>query len=226
MNTLASYTIPDAGKSVLLTIDVQKDFTEADGTSPIPGTKSCTRAMKQILEAYRRNNLPIVHVIRLYKTDGTNADLCRRASIESGKRIVEPNSSGAELVEEFKLAANLRMDAHALLAGEIQQIGEREWLMYKPRWDAFHNTPLEEHLRSLKVTTVVIVGCNFPNCPRSTAYGASMRDFRVALVRDAISGIYERGLQELMNIAVETPTVEEWIRELDGASSSIAAQHS
>ena len=31
-------------------------------------------------------------------------------------------------------------------------------------------------------------GCNFPNCPRTSIYEASERDFRVVLARDAISG--------------------------------------
>jgi nicotinamidase-related amidase len=74
--------------------------------------------------------------------------------------------------------------------------------MYKPRWDAFYGTPLEEHLRRLGVTTVSVIGCNFPNCPRSTIYGASMRDFRLAAFTDAISGIYEKGIAELKNIGV------------------------
>jgi hypothetical protein len=29
----------------------------------------------------------------------------------------------------------------------MQEIGEREWVMYKPRWGAFFETPLHDHLR-------------------------------------------------------------------------------
>ena len=86
-------------------------------------------------------------------------------------------------------------------------------VIYKPRWDGFHDTPLESHLRSLSVTTAVIVGCNFPNCPRATAYGASMRDFRVALLRDAVSGVYPRGLAELNNISIDTPKTNAWTQQ-------------
>jgi nicotinamidase-related amidase len=56
---------------------------------------------------------------------------------------------------------------------------------------------------------VVFCGCNFPNCPRTSIYEASERDFRVVLVRDAVSGLYERGEQELLNIGVQLMTTGE-----------------
>jgi nicotinamidase-related amidase len=83
--------------------------------------------------------------------------------------------------------------------------------MFKPRWDAFYGTPLEQHLRELAVSTVVVVGCNFPNCPRATIYGASMRDFRAVLIADAVSGVYEQALLELNRIGVATPSSEEYL---------------
>lgn len=212
MSNHSMYTTPEVAQSALLTIDMQKDFVEHDGASPIEGTTKCVPAITRVLAAYRKRKLPIVHVVRLYEPSGSNADLCRRDLIESGKQLVTPGSPGAELVSNFTLGLDVKLDPASLLAGQMQPIHDREWLMFKPRWDAFYNTQLESHLRSLKVTTVVIVGCNFPNCPRTTAYGASMRDFRVVLLRNAVSGVYEQGLQELNNIGIETPTVAEWAR--------------
>jgi nicotinamidase-related amidase len=49
---------------------------------------------------------------------------------------------------------------------------------------------------------VVVCGCNFPNCPRTTIYEASERDFRIVLTEDATSVIYDKALQELKNIGV------------------------
>jgi nicotinamidase-related amidase len=86
--------------------------------------------------------------------------------------------------------------------------------MYKPRWGAFYGTPLEEHLRSLGVNTVIIAGCNFPNCPRTTIYEASERDFRIVLAQDATSQTYEKGLEELNSIDVsimDTDTCIGWL---------------
>ena len=56
---------------------------------------------------------------------------------------------------------------------------------------------------------MVFCGCNFPNCPRTSIYEASERDFRVVLVRDAVSGLYERGERELTNIGVHLMSASE-----------------
>lgn len=209
------YVAPVAAQSALLTIDVQNDFTRPGAPAEIPGTEACLPAMRRVLEGYRRRRLPIVHVVRLYRPDGSNADLCRRTKIEDGSAIVAPGSPGAELPDALKPNPAVRLEAEQLLSGSLQPWTENEWVLYKPRWDAFYATPLETHLRELGVTTVVVVGCNFPNCPRATVYGASMRDFRIALVADAVSGVYEQGLQELRNIGVSVMSTEgclDWLQ--------------
>jgi len=212
------YTSPIPQSSALLTIDVQRDFTEPGAVAEIAGTRDRLPAMQRVLEAYRQRRWPIIYVVRLYLADGSNADLCRREAIRSGNRAVLPASPGAELADGLKPSPRVRLDADALLSGKLQRLVEHEWAMYKPRWDAFYGTPLEQHLRDLGVTTVVIVGCNFPNCPRTTVYGASMRDFRVVLIADAVSGVYEQGLKELQGIGVATPSVEEYLADIGCAA--------
>ena len=81
--------------------------------------------------------------------------------------------------------------------------------MYKPRWGAFFQTPLEEHLLTLGVTSIAFAGCNFPNCPRASMYEASERDFRIVLVADAVSGLYDRGQEEMSGIGVILMTAEQ-----------------
>jgi nicotinamidase-related amidase len=195
-----AFTRPVPRESALLTIDVQEDFA-----GQIPGTRECVPAMRRVLDAYRQQGLPIVHVVRLYLSDGSNADLCRR----DVHGVVTPGSDGAELVAELKPECSVRLGAGPLLNGELQELRKNEYAMYKPRWDAFHGTPLEEHPRKRGVTTVSVVGCNFPSCPRATIYGAGMRDFRINIFVDAISGVYDRGLEELRNIGVATMRSEE-----------------
>ncbi|MBV9745519.1 MAG: cysteine hydrolase [Acidobacteriia bacterium] len=215
---VTKYTAPSPLRSALLTIDMQRDFTIPGSTAEVPGTAERVPAMGRVVQAYRRHGLPIVHIVRLYRPDGSNVDLCRRELLEGGASIVLPGSEGAELVAGLKPNADCRLDADALLGGNPQEFGMNEWAMYKPRWDAFFGTPLDRHLAALDVTTVAIVGCNFPNCPRATVYSASMRDYRVVLIADAVSGVYERGIEELNRIGVSTPSAEEYIAWLDRAT--------
>lgn len=209
------YTTPVPMRAALITIDVQNDFTLEGAPARIAGTAEVIPAMRVAVDAFRAASRPIVHVIRLYKADGSNADACRRTLVERGAAIARPGSEGAELVDALKPAAHHRLDDERLLAGEMQQIGPKEWVLYKPRWSAFHATRLDAALQDLGVNTIVVSGCNFPNCPRSTIYDASGRDYRIVLLSDAISGLYEKGLQELANIGVvnmSSGQVSEWLR--------------
>ena len=194
-------------RSALLTVDVQRDFYAADAPALISGTSECLPAMRTVVDAFRRSGTPIVHVVRLYEADGSNAEAVRRPLL-AGKSIVRPGTPGSQVAPELLPAPGVELDPATLLAGQLQQIGEAEWLMYKPRWGAFYRTPLEAHLRSHEVSSVTVVGCNFPNCPRTTVYEASERDFATTLVADAVSGTYERGLKELAGIGTRVLTAD------------------
>ena len=199
MNT---YTEPHLLKSALITIDTQNDFTLDNAPAHISGTQAVIPNMRCLLDVYRDRALPIVHVIRLYTPDGSNAELCRRQQVEQGIQIVAPHTQGAELVQALKPDAALRLDTNLLLSGGFQHIGDNEYIMYKPRWGAFYATQLESFLRQRDVDTLVFCGCNYPNCPRTSIYEASERDFRLVVVSDALSQLYARGEQELENIGV------------------------
>ena len=204
-------TAPHIEKSALITIDTQNDFTLEDAPAQITGTADVVSNMVRLLKFYRKNGLPIVHVIRLYLRDGSNVDLSRKKIIEEGKEIVAPESNGAELVNELKPDSSIKLKSGELLSGKAQQISSNEFVMYKPRWGAFYGTILEEFLKEREVDTVVFSGCNYPNCPRTSIYEASERDFRIVLVKNAMSQLYPKGEEEMLNIGVnllETRDIE------------------
>jgi len=204
-----SYTEPHPDSAALLTIDVQRDFSLPGAPLEIAGTMDVAPRIRRLLGAFRAAGGLIVHVVRLYQEDGGNADPVRRAAVEGGQRMVAPRSDGAELLDELKPDPALRLDAAALLRGEFQRLAKNEFVMYKPRWGAFYGTSLEAFLRDRGIDTIVLTGCNFPNCPRTTIYEASERDFRIVAVTDAISGAYDRGIEELRNIGVLALTTDE-----------------
>ncbi|MEV4512647.1 isochorismatase family cysteine hydrolase [Dactylosporangium sp. NPDC049525] len=184
---------PQWDKAALLTIDTQVDFVEG-GASPIPGTAAVVPAVASIAAAFRAAGRPIVHVVRLYQ--GDDVDLARRTLLDGGAPIVRPGTPGSQVVPQLLPPAAPDLDPAALLDGGLQQLGPGEWAMWKPRWGAFYRTDLERFLRQLDVSTVVVAGCNFPNCPRAAVIEASERDFRIVIAADAISGVDDRHLQE------------------------------
>ncbi|MBI4399359.1 cysteine hydrolase [Candidatus Micrarchaeota archaeon] len=207
------YTKPDNDRMALITIDVQNDFTLKNAPLEIKGTLEIVPKIVTLLNKFREKQKPIIHVIRLYKEDGTNAELCRKKMIEEGKKAAVPGSEGSELVKELKPNPN-KLNFEKLLKGELQEISKNEHIIYKQRWGAFYNTKLEETLRNKGVTTLVFAGCNFPNCPRTSIYEASERDFKIIVIKDAISGIYDKDMAELENIGCEIISLEDFMKKV------------
>jgi nicotinamidase-related amidase len=199
---MSNYTKPQFDSAAIITIDVQRDTLDGQPLE-ISGTSAALPNIKLLLELFRQKSSPIVHVVRIYKKDGSNVDLCRKEAIEGGVPWIIEDSNGCQLAGELFTPDNVELDSSLLLSGRIQKVSPNEVIIYKPRWGAFYKTSLEEHLRVLGVTTLVFTGCNFPNCPRTSIYEASERDFRIVLATDAVSGLYKRGQQEMKNIGVE-----------------------
>jgi len=199
---------PRFGSSALLTIDTQADTLDGQPLE-IAGSSAAVPNIARLARAFRRAGRPIVHVVRLYKADGSNAEACRRQLVRGETPVLRPGTTGRLLAPGLLDEGAPELDDGLLLAGGIQRLGENEVAMYKPRWGAFFQTPLEAHLRSLGVDTLVFAGCNFPNCPRTSVYEASERDYGVALVDDAVSGLYDRGREEMRAIGVSLPGTQE-----------------
>ncbi|MDQ0381707.1 cysteine hydrolase family protein [Amycolatopsis thermophila] len=201
------YTRPEFSRSALLTIDLQQDFLD------IPGTRAVLPAVRRLTRAFLDAGRPVVHAVRLYRPDGSNAERCRRATIAAGSTMAAPGSAGSQLADGLGGV----LDHETLLAGEVQEFRPGEYAMYKPRWSAFFRTPLAEHLAP--VTTVVVTGANYPNCPRSTLIEATELDFRTVAVRDAISGWADAADRELAGLGIACLPEAEVLSGLAGVTA-------
>jgi nicotinamidase-related amidase len=220
---MTEHNIPEREKAALLTVDLQRDFVRGDSPVRATGAGLVLPRVKAILETFRARRAPIFHAVRLYRPDGSNVDLCRRAAVEEGLRVLMPGTLGAELLDEVRPKGSPRLDSLSLLSGEFQEIADQEWVFYKPRWGAFFNTGLEDSLRARGITTLVVSGCNFPTGTRASIYEACARDFRVVVVSDAVSDASDEGLRELGRMGAYLMTAEACLDWLRGAQSSSAA---
>jgi len=205
------FTEPHFNRSALLLIDTQLDFLDG-GASPIGGTTERLSLMMELVQAYREAGLPIIHVVRLY--EGDDIDLVRRRSLVPDGQVVRAGSRGADLPTELRLDPTTRLDADLLLSGRFQQVGPNEVIMWKPRWSAFYRTPLDAHLTDLDIDTVVIAGCNFPNCPRATIFDASERDLRIVIADDAVSQTTPERLSDAEAIGARRASAAQVIQRL------------
>ena len=202
---------PRMAAAALLTIDVQADTLD-DGALPVAGTSVAVPQIAALCQAFREAGRPIVHIVRLYRADGANAEPMRRDLVRNTP-IFRPGTPGRLLAPGLTPQPATELDDELLLSGRPQMLGAKEIVLYKPRWGAFFGTELDEHLRAHAVNTVVVTGANFPNCPRTTIYEASERDYRILLAEDAISGLYDQARTELHGIAVTLSSSAQVIEE-------------
>lgn len=207
-----AYTAPDFRTAALMVIDVQKDTLDGQPFE-VPGTSRILPNISRLIEAFRASRRLVVFIVRLYRPDGSNVDLCRRKEVEEGRAVFIAGSEGSQIPPPL-LSPDIRLDHQLLMAGGIQYLGREEVILYKPRWGAFYGTLLVEFLTSRHISTLIFTGCNFPNCPRASIYEASERDFRIVLVKDAVSGLCRRGMREMENIGVALLTTNAVLKSL------------
>lgn len=216
MNQTNPHLAAQYDRCALITIDVQNDTLDG-GTFEIPGTSVILPQIHRLCQAFRRAGRPIVHVIRIYTPDARDADRCRRTALLAGKPLLLRGSAGRRPADALLPDPTIRIDDDLLLSGKIQTLGPEEGILFKPRWGAFYRTALESLLNEKNISTLVITGCNFPNCPRATIIEASERDFRIAAVVDAISGITPSDMRWLETIGVTNVTTDSVYRHLQEA---------
>ena len=93
-------TDPQFDSAALVIIDTQQDVLD-DGALTIAGTSAAVPAMGHVLQAFREAERPIVHIVRIYEQDGSNADLCRRGLLRDGAPILIRNSPGSQIAGEL-----------------------------------------------------------------------------------------------------------------------------
>ena len=218
------FTAPEYDKSALITIDIQND-TLNRRPFEVPGTSDILSTVGSVAQSFRMAKRPIVHILRIYEQDGTNADRCRRSALKMGKKLFIRGSNGRRVADPLLPDTSVKFDDELLLGGGVQQLGPLEFAIYKPRWGAFFRTPLESFLAEQGISTLVFCGSNFPNCPRTSIYEAGERDFRLVVVEDGVSGLHSRGKEELEKIGVRLITSDEMIGKMalhQGASHAVS----
>jgi len=71
------------------------------------------------------------------------------------------------------------------------KVTERDHIIPKSTYSAFHGTALEDKLRNAKITDLVIGGVMTNLCCETTARDAFVRDFRVFFLVDGTSTVSE-----------------------------------
>lgn len=159
---------------VFLFVDLLEDFF---AEPPLSSRRAeIVRAANELAALARAHDAPIVWVRQEFAPDLSDAFLSMR---QTGRRVTIAGSPGSRLLAEL----DRRPHDHEIV---------------KKRYSAFFGTGLDELLRSLGCTHVVVCGVNTHACVRTTAVDAYQRDFHVILARDAIASYDEEYHRESM----------------------------
>jgi nicotinamidase-related amidase len=173
-------------KTALLIIDMQNDFIRKGALLRVNDGEGIIGNIRSALDLFRSRGLPVFHILRVQRADGSDVEISRRGLFQKTPFAVE-GTVGARVIDE--------LEPH-----------QGEYIIRKNRMSAFFNTDLDLLLRSLGVERLVITGIQTPNCVRTTAFDAFAYNYQVFLVNDAVAaqddGIHRANVRDMANIGI------------------------
>jgi len=186
-------------RPALLIIDMQNDFVREGSPLHVNGAEEILPRIREALNIFRERHLPVVHVLRVHRKDGSDVEVFRKSLFEKRPFAVR-GTWGAAVVDELAPAPG-------------------EYILEKIRMSAFLGTDLDLLLRSLGVTSLFVTGIQTPNCIRTTVFDAAACNYTVFLVSDAVCAqspeIHAANVRDMENIGTRVIQVSELACTLD-----------
>jgi len=184
----------------LLIIDMQNDFVRDGAPLQVAQARAVIPGIRTVLQQFRNRHLPVFHVLRVHRADGSDVEIIRQDLFRVQPFAVE-GTKGAAVIDEL-----------LPLPGE--------YVIKKTRMSAFLGTELDLMLRTLNVQSLVVTGIQTPNCIRTTVFDAIALNYPVVVVGDATGAkngaIHAANLLDMANIGVrilDSPEVAAYLEE-------------
>lgn len=186
-------------RPVLLIIDMQNDFVLEGKPLKVAGASAVIPRIQAVLAEFRKRNLPVFHILRVHRPDGSDVEITRQDLFRKQPFAVA-GTHGAAVIDEL-----------TPLAGE--------YVLTKTRMSAFIGTELDLMLRTIRVTNVYVTGIQTPNCIRTTVFDAIAHNYPVVLVSDAVGAsseeVHRANVRDIANIGVRVVNAGEVAGMLD-----------
>jgi nicotinamidase-related amidase len=183
-------------KYSLVIVDMQNDFVLPGASACVAGAYDTVPCIKRLLDFFRVNKLPVFHVVREYRADGSDIEMNRLDGFLRKGRYLVPGTKGCEIVGPLR-----PMDG--------------EYRVVKNRYSSFMNTEMDFMLRRIGVTHLVVCGTQYPNCIRATIFDAVCHGYHVINIIDATSAqtpeIAQANIVDIRNIGVDCISLDEFI---------------
>ncbi|HEY6761879.1 MAG TPA: isochorismatase family cysteine hydrolase [Baekduia sp.] len=152
----------DAETTALVVVDMQNDFVSDGGSLQVPDARATVPAIADLVRRFRDAGSHVVFTQDTHRDGDPEFAIWPVHAVEG--------TLGWEIVEAL---APLPTDT----------------VLRKPRYDAFHGTPLDHLLRQWGVTTLVVCGTVANICVHYTAASAALRWYDVVIPEDGVSAL-------------------------------------
>jgi nicotinamidase-related amidase len=174
------------GRAALLIIDMQNDFVLEAKPLKVAGASAVIPKIQSVLAEFRKRNLPVFHIVRVHRPDGSDVEIIRQDLFRKQPFAVT-GTHGAAVIDELAPRPG-------------------EYVLKKTRMSAFIGTELDLILRTLGVTMLVVCGIQTPNCIRTTVFDGIAYNYPVVLVDDATGAaseeVHRANVRDMANIGV------------------------
>ena len=161
----------DPDTTAVVAVDVQNGFCHPDGSLYAPGSEAVVDDVAELVERGRDAGARIVYTRDVHPPEQFAGNHYYDEFERWGEHVVE-GSWETDLVEEL-------------------DVREDDLVVVKHTYDAFYQTQLEGWLDAHGVDDLLLCGTLANVCVLHTAGSAGLRDYRPALVTDAIGYIEE-----------------------------------
>ena len=174
------------GKPALLIIDMQNDFVLEGKPLKVAGARDVIPKIRAVLAAFRERSLPVFHVLRVHRPDGSDVEIIRRELFARSPFAVR-GTPGAAVIDDLSPR-------------------QGEYVLEKTRMSAFIGTELDLMLRTLGVSALFVCGIQTPNCVRTTVFDGIAWNYPVVLIDDATGAssdeVHRANVRDMQNIGV------------------------
>jgi len=185
-------------RHALLIIDMQHDFAVPGGACEVPGAHATIPSIRRVLGRFRDLSLPVFHIVREYRADGSDVEITRLDALKE-KNMVVPGTQGVRI------------------APGLEPV-EGEYRIVKQRFSAFMFTELDLILRRKGVTHLAVTGTQLPFCLRATLFDGLCLGYRMTLLTDASSsrtdGIHQANIRDIRDAGMACVTVDDYLARI------------
>ncbi|MBM2838288.1 MAG: isochorismatase hydrolase [Deltaproteobacteria bacterium] len=149
-------------KNALVIIDMLNDFVLPGASLEVPDTREIIPNIEREIDKARGKGYPVIYVCDSHAPDDREFQIWPRHCVKGTK--------GAQVVDELKPEP-------------------KDIVVEKTTYSGFFNTRLEEVLKSLGTTELIITGCVTNICILYTSSDAVLIGFSVTVLKDCVAGL-------------------------------------